>query len=81
MGTLWPMNGLKIESGVVIPSETRGRPSKSGMQEAMEKMQVGQSIVVPRTHTGCRTRISRILKMKFTSRALPDGKIRIWRTA
>lgn len=71
------MSELKIEKGVPIPETQNG---KRGLIGTLNQLEVGDSMLYPLAK---RTSISsawlRIPNKKFTSRAVDEQNIRIWR--
>lgn len=66
---------FKIEKGLPIPAETRGRPKKYPWHE----MCVGDSFVGGVTARSLITRMGKRTGQKFASRKIGENKFRIWR--
>ena len=71
---------FKIEKDVPLPTDRRGR-KKGGLRIAMESMEVGDSLVVHGTLPSQLLQNAKIIGFKATTRATPDGGVRVWRTA
>jgi len=68
----------KIEKGIPLPP----RGARLSRKWPWHEMEVGDSFLVPAGEraTGGGT-MGKFMGRKFTERKLPDGSIRIWRTA
>lgn len=66
---------FKIEKG--LPIEKWNRESKYPFRE----MEVGDSFVAPESLRFKASQYGKNLGMKFSTRKLPDGTVRIWRIA
>lgn len=73
---------FEIEKGIPIPDgEGRGR-EKSPLRLAVEKMEVGDSVVVSNTHRQQLHAMSNKLGIKYKTRTISkeSGTVRFWRT-
>ena len=71
---------FEIEKGIPLPTEGRGR-AKSELRLAIEKMEVGDSMIIP---TDLRNRVPNIMHrlcFNYTARLVKDDKtkVRVWR--
>jgi hypothetical protein len=74
---------IVIEKNIPIPNHSNalGR-KKSALRLAMETMEVGDSVLSPRTMRqtqGIMSRFRRETELRFAARAI-DGQVRVWRT-
>ena len=66
---------IKIDKGVPIPTDTRGRPQKYPWRE----MEVGESFVGDINARSMTSRVGYTTGYKFTSRKIGENEFRIWR--
>jgi len=71
---------FEIEKGIPIPT-TRGGKKKE-LRLVMEKMEVGDSVLVSNTHRQQVHQIAKAIGIKYASRTVckESGQIRVWRT-
>lgn len=72
------LDSLTIRKGVPMPEMARGvRGSK--YKELLDKMQPGDSVVLPTKQAHCLMAASKKLKVKAALRALGDGTAGVWK--
>lgn len=71
---------FEIEKGIPIPTTSGGK--KKGLRLVMEKMEVGDSVLVSNAHRQQVHQIAKAIGIKYASRTVckESGKIRVWRT-
>jgi hypothetical protein len=66
----------QIDSGVPRLNERANT-----ITATLKKMEVGQSIVIPKEKRGGAASVARHLGLKITTRTVSDTEVRLWRTA
>ena len=74
------MNMFVIEKGITPPSTHRGRP-KGQMRIALEKMEVGDSMLVPKANIEHARSLRFRLNIKIATRKVDKTTYRLWRVA
>lgn len=68
---------INIEKNVPLPSRSRGGV---GLTSVMKKMEIGDSIVIPKERRNVAASTARFAGIKIATRAEEPGGVRVWRT-
>ena len=71
----------QIEKGVTMPEFKKVGRSKTPLRLALERMEVGDSIAIKRSHVPRAHSAATQIGIKITPRHLTDGTTRVWRVA
>jgi hypothetical protein len=72
------MNMFIIEKGITPPATHKGRP-KGWMRQLLETMEVGDSMLVPKTKIEHARSLRFVLNIKITTRKVDNETYRLWR--
>lgn len=71
------MNEIKIETGIPIP--TRRELVPGGIRKLIDKLNIGESVVVSKLCRGSISNIGSLMQKKFVTRKVDEENIRVWR--
>lgn len=70
---------MKIERGIEIPKGRTERKPNGYWIDLLQRMAVGDSVVIVIRERGCMVRAAHSLGYRITSQAINDFEVRIWR--